>query len=181
MLQHKSIFNVPFLMFTPNSSKYFSVFQQQLSISQFFTFFSPYLGNISYNWHAALHTVPVVSSLSIDGAEQVLMSSIRGLPSDYAVLYYMLNAQLFLSLNPYFRDTTVCRKLDSLGVTQVTHQGCKHLDLTLFSWTGCDYMPQTHTKTLVSSMQIFFFLSRKFPLLSSSYKKQSSTTTSMIT
>jgi hypothetical protein len=68
------------------------------------------------------------------------MSSIRGLPSDYAVLYYMLDAQLFLSLNPYFIDTTVCRKLDSLGVTQITHQGYKHLDLTLFSWTGCDYI-----------------------------------------
>jgi len=90
------------------------------------------------------------------------MSSIKGLPSDYAVLYCMLDAQLFLSLNPYFRDTTVCHKYDSLGVTQVTHQGYKHLDMTLFSWNGCDYiwhgvshnLPKITTK--ISSTRHFF-------------------------
>jgi hypothetical protein len=110
--------------------------------------FLPYLGNNNYYWHAVLHTVPLISSFLIAGADQMLMSSFRGLPSGYAVLSYMLDAQLFLSLNPYFRDTTV------LGVTQVIHQGYKHLDMILFSWTGCDYIwhgmshnpPKTTTK-----------------------------------
>jgi len=114
----------------------------------------PYLGNNNYYWHAVLHTVPFIISFLIAGADQLLISSIEGLPSDYAMVYCMLDAQLFISLNPYFRDTTDCHKYDSLGVTHVTHQGYKHLDMTLFSWTGCDYichgmshnLPKTTTK-----------------------------------
>jgi hypothetical protein len=135
----------------------------------------------------------------------VLMSSIRGLPSDYAVLYCMLDAQIFLSLNPYFRESTVCPKHDSLVATQVTHQGYKHLDLTLFTRTGCDYifhgMSHNPSKTTgkISSTRHFFLVCRSFfsliffslwgslslslslsLTLSLFYKKQSSTKTSVI-
>jgi hypothetical protein len=114
----------------------------------------------------------------------------------YLVMLYCIICWM-LSLNPYFKDTTVCHTLDSLGVTQVTHQGYKHLDLTLFSWTVCDYismachiillkqlpkyrapifnfyklwLPQRHVFLVCRSS---FYLSPKFPFLSSSYEKQS--------
>jgi hypothetical protein len=132
------------------------------------------------------------------------MLSVRGLPSGYAVLYYMLDAQLFLSLSPYLRESTVCCNHDSLGVTQVTHHcmGYKPLDLTLFSLTGFEYIwrgmshnpPKTTTRISSTTLYIVWFmaapdthidsrscfLSPNFRLLSMS-SKNSSITTNAIT
>jgi len=152
---------VPFNVYTKLIKIFLIILATALHRSVLY-FFLAYLGNNNYYWHAVLHKVPFISSFLIAGADQVLMSSMKGLPSDYAVLYCMLDAQLFLRHSPYFRNNTICYKYDNLGVTHVTHQVYKHLDMTLFSWTSCDYichgishnLPKTTTK--ISSTRHFF-------------------------
>jgi hypothetical protein len=109
MLQQQSIFNGPLHVYTKLIKVFLILLEIALNQSVFFW------------WRGRGHILattiiigmlystiaPFISSLFIVGAYQVLMS-IRGLPSDYAVLCYMLDAQLFLSLNPYFRENTAC-------------------------------------------------------------------------
>lgn len=165
MLQHKSIFNVPFSFYTKLIKIFLNILPTVLHWSILYFFLLTLVTTIIIDM---LHSTQPLSLFFIVGADQELMSSIRGLPSGYAVLYYMLDAQLFLSLSPYLRESTVCCKHDSLGVTQVAHQcmGYKPLDLTLFSWTGFDYIwhgmshnpPKTTTKISSTYLHILWFM-----------------------